>query len=69
MCEKVLLGLLSVGFQRRLEDSLEVRLGGSCGCGWCRGHDKDLGWNVSTEQKTRTASWQASHSQDVGERQ
>ena len=61
MCEKVLLGLLSVGFQRRLEDSLEVRLGGSCGCGWHWGHDKSLGWIVSTGQRTHTASWQGSH--------
>ena len=61
MCEKVLLGLLSVGFQSCLEDSLEVRLGGSCGCGWRWGHDKSLGWIVSTGQRTHTASWQASH--------
>ena len=38
MCEKVFLGLLLVRLQGGIENGLEAR--GSCGCGWCLGHDR-----------------------------
>ena len=40
MCEKVFLGLLLVGLQGRLEDSIEAF--GSSGCGCCLGHYRSL---------------------------
>ena len=59
MCEKVLLGLLLVRSERSLEDLLEVRLGGSCSCGWrCgyRGHDeRRREYIVSAGQRAHTA--------------
>ena len=59
MCEKILLGLLLVRFERRLEDILESRLGGSCSCGWrygYSGHDEQRRESVvSAGQRAHTA--------------
>ena len=60
MCEKILLCLLLVRFERCLEDILESRLGGSRSCGWrCGrgGHDERWKeWVVSAGQRAYTAS-------------